>query len=175
VPDQAAAARVNRKAVGSIASRVYYRAAGKRGLMKPVTTVLLALLLLTTPSFAKVHSNTYSVACNTLWSAVKDTLRNSGKYGILSMENSEMTATYSMGIGSAGQKRTNSVALNVKSDASCEMVVQSGFSGFGSDDAGDFKKRVDKSLEKLQSGSASPAPANSDAKKNDGKQSENQK
>jgi predicted DNA-binding WGR domain protein len=120
---------------------------------------LIALLLLTTPSFAKVHSNTYPVACNTLWSAVKDTLRNSGKYTIMSIENSEMTASYSLGIGSAGQKRTNSVVLNVKSDASCEMVVQSGFSGLTNDDAGDFKKRVDKSLEKLQSQSAAPAPA----------------
>jgi predicted DNA-binding WGR domain protein len=142
--------------------------------MKPGTTVLLALLLLATPCFAKVHSNTYSVPCNTLWSAVKDTLRNSGKYSILAIENSELTATYSLGIGSAGQKRSNSVSLNAKSDASCEMVVQSGFSGLTNDDAGDFKKRVDKSLEKLQSESAAPAPANGDAKKNDAKKSENQ-
>lgn len=68
-----------------------------------------------------------------------------------------MTATYSMGMGSAGQKRQNSVVLNVKGDASCEMVVQSGYSGIGNDDAGDFKKRVDKSLAQQQSQPTPPA------------------
>jgi hypothetical protein len=131
--------------------------------MRSITAALLAVLV-TTPSFAKVHNNMYSVSCTTLWSAVKDTLRNSGKYGILATDNTEMTATYTMGIGSAGQKRTNSVALNVKTDSSCEMVVSSGFSGLGNDDAGDFKKRVDKSLEKLQSQPAAPARADAPSK-----------
>jgi hypothetical protein len=121
--------------------------------MKRLGRAFLVLLLIAEPSLAKVHKETYSVSCTTLWSAVKDTLRNSGKYGILGMDNAEMTATYSMGLGSAGQKRQNSVVLNVKSDSSCEMVTQSGFSGFTNDDAGDFKKRVDKSL------AAQPAPS----------------
>lgn len=124
--------------------------------MKRLGTALFVLLMVAEPSFAKVHKNMYSVSCTTLWSAVKDTLRNSGKYGILGTDNTEMTATYSMGMGSAGQKRQNSVVLNIKSDASCEMVVQSGYSGLGNDDAGDFKKRVDKSLAQQQS--QQPAP-----------------
>jgi hypothetical protein len=124
--------------------------------MKRLGTALFVLLMVAEPSFAKVHKDMYSVSCTTLWSAVKDTLRNSGKYGILGSDNSEMTATYSMGMGSAGQKRQNSVVLNVKGDASCEMVVQSGYSGLGNDDAGDFKKRVDKSLAQQQS--QQPAP-----------------
>jgi hypothetical protein len=111
-----------------------------------------------------MHKDMYSVSCTTLWSAVKDTLRNSGKYGILGMENTEMTATYTMGVGSAGQKRQNSVVLNVKGDASCEMVVQSGYSGFTNDDAGDFKKRVDKSLAQQQPPPASPAKTDGDNK-----------
>ncbi|MFZ0684266.1 MAG: hypothetical protein WAM89_01865 [Terriglobales bacterium] len=118
--------------------------------MKKLVVTLITLFAMAAPSFAKVHKDVYPVSCGTLWSAVKDTLRNSGKYGILGLVDTEMTATYTMGLGSAGQKRQNSVALNAKSDASCEMVVQSGFSGLGSDDAGDFKKRVDKSLAKLQ-------------------------
>jgi hypothetical protein len=65
------------------------------------------------------------------------------------MVDSEMTATYSLGIGSIGQKRSNTVVLNAKGDTSCEMVVQSGYSGWTNDDAGDFKKRVDKSLAQL--------------------------
>jgi len=122
---------------------------------------LTLVLLVAAPSFAKVHKDMYSVSCTTLWAAVKDTLRNSGKYGILGMDNNEMTATYSMGIGTAGQKRQNSVVLNMKGDASCEMVVQSGFSGLNNDDAGDFKKRVDKSLAAIQAAPPS-APAKTD-------------
>jgi len=117
------------------------------------------------PSFAKTHSDMYSIPCTTLWSAVKDTLRNSGKYGIMSLENTEMAASYSMGMGSAGQKRINSVALNSKGDG-CEMVVQSGFGGGGTNDAGDFKKRVDASLDKLK---AAPPATPADAKPDDTK------
>src|SRR5208337_2599491 len=112
--------------------------------MGRIAVVALMLLTVAGPSFAKTHKDVYSVPCSVLWTAVKDTLRNSGKYGILGLVDTEMTATYSTGLGSAGQKRQNSVALNAKGDASCEMVTQSGFSGFTNDDAGDFKKRVDK-------------------------------
>jgi len=132
--------------------------------MKRLGMTLFALLMVAEPSFAKVHKDMYSVSCSTLWTAVKDTLRNSGKYGILGMDSTEMSATYSMGIGSAGQKRQNSVVLNVKGDASCEMVVQSGFGGLGTDDAGDFKKRVDKSLAQPQSSPAAPAKPENTAK-----------
>jgi len=98
--------------------------------MRRLAMVAVMLLVVIGPSFAKMHKDMYSVPCSTLWPAVKDTLRNSGKYGILGMVESEMTATYSMGIGSIGQKRTNTVVLNAKGDTSCEMVIQSGYSGW---------------------------------------------
>src|SRR5580704_18903658 len=119
--------------------------------------VLAMMLLVAAPSFAKVHKDGYQVPCSTLWPAVKDTLRNSGKYGILGLDNTELTATYTMGIGAIGQKRVNSVVLNAKGDNACEMVVQSGYSGITNDDAGDFKKRVDKSLAELQKQTPPPA------------------
>jgi hypothetical protein len=125
--------------------------------MKRFAAAILMLLIATVPSFAKMHKDAYSVPCNVLWLAVKDTLRNSGKYGILGMDSTEMTATYSIGIGSLGQKRVNSVVLNSKGDNSCEMQTQSGYSGFTNDDAGDFKKRVDASLAKQPA--APPPPA----------------
>jgi hypothetical protein len=128
-----------------------------REVMGRFAAVALLLLVVAGPSFAKVHRDMYPVGCNTLWPAVKDTLRNSGKYGIMGMDSTEMTATYTMGIGAVGQKRVNSVVLNTKGDSSCEMVVQSGYSGLTNDDAGDFKKRVDKSLAQLQS--SPPVPA----------------
>jgi hypothetical protein len=101
----------------------------------------------------------YSVSCNVLWVAVKDTLRNSGKYGILGIDNTEMTASFVIG-GTLGGKRINSVVLNAKGET-CELQVQTAYSGLIHDDAGDFKKRVDESLAKQQA--ASPAaPAKPD-------------
>ena len=126
--------------------------------MRRIAVAALMLVIFAGPAFAKVHKDMYPVACGVLWPAVKDTLRNSGKYGILGMDSAEMTATYSMGIGSIGQKRVNSVVLNVKGDNSCEMQTQSGFSGLGNNDAGDFKKRVAESLAKQQASQPAAPP-----------------
>jgi len=90
-----------------------------------------------------------------LWPAVKDVLRNSGKYGIIGIDNTEMTASFNIG-GTLGGKRINSVVLNTKGDG-CEMQIQTAASGLIHNDEGDFKKRVDESLAKLQA--AQPAPA----------------
>jgi hypothetical protein len=116
--------------------------------MRRFAIVALGLLTIVGPSFAKTHRDMYSMSCTALWPAVKDTLRNSGKYGIRSIDNGEMTASFSIG-GTLSEKRINSVVLNAKGDASCEMQIQSAFSGWTNDDAGDFKKRVDKSLAQL--------------------------
>jgi hypothetical protein len=112
------------------------------------------------PLFAKTHKEMYSVSCGVLWPAVKDTLRNSGKYGILGIDNAEMTASFVIG-GTLTGKRINSVVLNAKGDG-CEMQVQTAFSGLVNNDEGDFKKRVDESLAK-QPASPSAAPAKPDS------------
>ena len=134
--------------------------------MRRFAVVVLVSLIVAGPSFAKTHKDMYSVSCTTLWPAVKDTLRNSGKYGILGIDNTEMTASFVIG-GSAGGKRINSVVLNAKGDT-CEMQVQTAYSGLVHNDEGDFKKRVDKSLAKQQpSPPAAPAPpAKADSPKN---------
>jgi hypothetical protein len=122
--------------------------------MRRFVVVALMLLIVAGPAFAKTHKDDYSVSCTTLWAAVKDTLRNSGKYGIISIDNTEMSASFNIG-GTLGGKRVNSVLLNGKGDA-CEMQVQTAYSGFTNNDAGDFKKRVDEALAKQQA--APPAP-----------------
>ncbi len=114
------------------------------------------LLIAAVPSFSKTHKDVYSVSCGVLWPAVKDTLRNSGKYGILGIDNAEMTASFVIG-GTLGGKRINSVVLNAKGET-CELQVQTAYSGLVHDDAGDFKKRVDESLAKVQKPSQEPAP-----------------
>lgn len=120
--------------------------------------VLAAMLLaLAAPGFSSTHKDMYNVPCNTLWSALKDTLRNSGKYGIIAIDNTEMTASYNIG-GNLTGKRVNSAVLNSKNNgANCELQVQTAYSGLENNDAGDLKKRVNESLAKLKS--ESPAPA----------------
>jgi hypothetical protein len=117
--------------------------------MRRITVTALMLVIFAVPSFAKTHKEMYSVSCGGLWPAVKDTLRNSGKNGILAIDNGEMTASFVIG-GTLTGKRINSVVLNAKGDSSCEMQIQTAFSGIANNDAGDFKKRVDESLAKQQ-------------------------
>jgi hypothetical protein len=126
--------------------------------------VIALVVLVAAPSFAKTHKDMYSVSCATLWPAVKDTLRNSGKYGIIGIENTEMTASFGIG-GTLTGKRINSVVLNSKGDSSCEMQVQTAFSGLVNNDAGDFKKRVDESLAKLPAQPAAAPPAKTEGAK----------
>lgn len=132
----------------------------KRGL------VLLLLLGFSAPVLAKTHKDTFDVPCSTLWQAVRDTLRNSGKYGIIGINSEEMTASYNMG-GNLTGKRVNSVLLNVKGEKSCELQVQTAFSGLVNNDYGDFKDRVKASLDKLAAAApaATPAPATKPADK----------
>jgi hypothetical protein len=123
--------------------------------------LLLGILLLTlaVPSFASTHKDTYNVPCNELWRALKDTLKNSGKYGIISIDNAEMTASYNIG-GNLTGKRINSAVLNSHDNgAGCELQVQTAYTGLVNNDAGDFKKRVEASLDKLK-GEPLPNSAN---------------
>lgn len=120
--------------------------------------VVPVLLVLTAfPALASTHKDTLNVSCNELWRAVKDTLRNSGKYGIIAIDNNEMTASYNMG-GNLTAKRINSAVLNSKDNgARCELQVQTAFSGLVNNDYGDFKKRVDESVTKLKGQPLTPA------------------
>jgi len=118
--------------------------------------IAILLAIVTLPVFAKTHKENYTVPCTTLWPAVKDTLRNSGKYGIISIVNEELTASYNIG-GNLTGKRINTVLLNTIATG-CEMQIQTAFSGLVNNDAADFKKRVDESLAKLKA-AADAAPA----------------
>jgi hypothetical protein len=131
--------------------------------MKKSAMAALMVLLVAGPSFAKTHKENYTVPCATLWPAVKDTLRNSGKYGIISVDNEDLTASFNIG-GTLTGKRINSVVLNAKPEG-CEMQVQTAFSGLANNDEGDFKKRVDASLEKLKSTSPAAPVQQDDTRK----------
>jgi hypothetical protein len=124
----------------------------------PIATLVLSLAV---PAFAKTHKDTYPIPCSTLWPAIKDTLRNSGKYGIISITNDELTASYNIG-GVLTGKRVNSVLLNTI-PTGCEMQIQTAYSGFVNNDASDFKSRVDASLVKLKAGADSTSSAKPEA------------
>jgi PEGA domain-containing protein len=107
--------------------------------------VMLVVAGLSPVAFAKTHRDTYPVSCDVLWPAVKDVVRNSGKYGIIGIDSTEMSISYNIG-GGLGGKRINSVVLNRKGDKECEMQTQTAYSGMIHNDAGDFKDRVEKAL-----------------------------
>lgn len=125
--------------------------------VKYILIATLVLSSLTVPAFGKTHKDVYDVSCSTLWPAVKDVLRNSGKYGIIGIDSQEMTASYNIG-GSLGGKRINSLVLNSQGDK-CELQVQTAFSGLAHDDYGDLKKRVEEALAKQKTAGAPPATA----------------
>jgi len=123
--------------------------------MMKFAVVALMSLTLAVPAFGKAHKDAYPVPCSQLWAAVKDTLKNSGNYGIMASDDGAMTASYN--VGESFRQRINSVALSSQGTG-CEMQVQSAYRGLAHDDAGDFKKRVDESLAKLK-GSKPSEPA----------------
>lgn len=122
--------------------------------MKRLALVVL-LFAVALPAVAKTHKDEYTIPCATLWPAIKDVLRNSGKYGIISITNDELTASYNIG-GTLTGKRVNTVLLNPQGSG-CEMQIQTAYSGLVNNDAADFKKRVDESLAKLQGTQPPPA------------------
>lgn len=130
--------------------------------MKQRAISLVLLLGFAVPAIAKTHDDIFNVPCKLLWPAVKDTLRNSGKYGIIGIDNGEMTASYNIG-GFLGGKRINSLVLNSVSANSCDMRVQTAYSGIIHNDAGDFRKRVEESLSRQPQGASAAADPNSSA------------
>ena len=118
--------------------------------------VAAAALLLSTfalPVFSKTHKVTYPNACSEVWAAVKGTLGNAENYTIKITDESRMTVSYSVKhsahvtVTGALRQRPNTVSLSPQGTG-CEMGVQSNYSGFEHNDAGDFTKRVNESLAK---------------------------
>jgi len=124
----------------------------------------LTLLLLASPAFGagkKTYKYTYSNSCQELWGAVKVALANPENYKDVESDDEKMTAIYNVKhsihwsvIGAVNQGK-NSVSL-APTGATCEMNVESMYSGLSHNDQGDFKKRVDEALAKSKDTTASP-------------------
>ena len=126
--------------------------------MRRFVLTILLLLIASGLAFAEAQKEMYSVRCSTLWPAVRYTVRNSGYYAIVMIDNTEMAASFAIGIGDG--LRIESVVLNAKGDT-CEMQVQPLYQPGLSNDAGDLKKRVDAAMANLKSTQAIP-PAKPD-------------
>lgn len=121
------------------------------------TLVVISLAFLTSiPAFARPH-DVYPVSCNLLWSAIENVLENPGDYRVLTMDEAQQKASFVVVGDLTAYKDT--VALMARGDG-CMMTLK--ISQVGSDDSDErgFRKRLAKSLAKLQAGAkAKPAPA----------------
>ena len=125
--------------------------------MKFAVVALLSLAV-AMPAFGagdKTYKTTYPVPCSEVWSAVKVALGNPDNYKDVQSDEDKMTADYNVKhsihwsvIGAINQGK-NRVSL-VPIGTTCEMSVVSMYSGLSHNDQGDFKKRVDEALAKLQ-------------------------
>jgi hypothetical protein len=124
--------------------------------------VLMSLGLALTMA-GETYKDSYPIPCSDIWPAVKDTLSDPEHYTVVSTDEGKMTSTYKVKhtahvtITGALLQRNNKVTLVTKG-TNCEMQVVSNYSGFEHDDRGDFKKRVDESLAKLNA-KKPPEPA----------------
>jgi hypothetical protein len=104
-----------------------------------------------------------------VWAAVKDTLGNAENYTIKITDESKMMVSYSVKhsvhvtITGALRQRPNTVSLSSQGTG-CVMEVESNYSGFEHDDAGDFTKRVNESLAKRKDAPPAEAAKPGDAK-----------
>jgi len=120
-----------------------------------VAMLALALALPALGAGNKTYKNTYPVPCSELWGAVKVALGNPDNYKDVQSDEEKMTAEYNVKhsihwsvIGAVNQGK-NHVSL-APIGTTCEMSVVSMYSGLSHNDQGDFKKRVDEALAKLQ-------------------------
>jgi hypothetical protein len=125
--------------------------------------VAFILSVFALPAFSRSHKETLPATCSEVWAAVKDTLGNPENYTIKISDEAKMTASYQVKhsahvtITGALRQRPNTVSLSTKGTG-CEVGVESNYSGFEHNDAGDFTKRVKESLAKAK-GSTSSEPA----------------
>jgi hypothetical protein len=134
--------------------------------------IAVAALLFSTfalPAFSGTHKDTYPNACSEVWAAVKDTLGNAENYTVKLTDEARMTSSYAVkhsahvSLTGALRQRPNTVTLSSKG-AGCEMKVESNYSGFEHNDAGDFTKRVNDSLAKSKGSTPSAPTKPTDAK-----------
>jgi hypothetical protein len=118
-------------------------------------SVLLAVSLCL-PAYAANTSSVFDVPCATLWPVVSDTIRNSGKYEPISIDDTGMTAAYKVG---TAWSHANDVVVLKANGTGCQLVVDAPYRGLAYNDARDITERVKRGLAKAPVDSAQPAAA----------------
>ena len=116
-------------------------------------SVLFLVCLFSTPTFAKSHYF-YSVSCDVLWNAVKDTLGDQNDYNVIAMDEAGQKASFVV-VGETTPYR-DVVALTAK-DGGCAMKLTILQVGPDNSDERGFRKHLWKALARVQ-------PATPDAK-----------
>ena len=128
-----------------------------------IRIVVVLLMSFALPALGNAYKYAYPVACSEIWGAVKDTLANPDNYANVQSDDASMTAAYSprhsvhFDVTGVILQCTNHVTL-VSAGPGCEMQVVSNYSGWGHEDQGDFKKRVEESIAKPKEAKASESP-----------------
>lgn len=112
----------------------------------------LVFLSLAVPAFSKpieVHANkgVYPVSCDDLWAAVKDTIKNRDNYGLSSLNDLDLKASFIV-IGDPFLY-TDRVGL-LEKNGGCEMKTDIGDIGAENTNYRQFRTRVQRSLGRLQ-------------------------
>ncbi len=116
--------------------------------------VLVFVMSIAIPTFAKEQERAYSKSCEEVWTAVK-VVAGTGRYRILSVDKDDRIISFAVG-GWAGVRELSAHLQGDKQ--SCTISIQSRFTGLVHHDAPDFLKRVD---EQLATKNAAPPPQNS--------------
>lgn len=111
------------------------------------------MLVVAAPARAK-SSDVYPVSCADLWAAVKDTLQSPRDYGILSMNEVEQKASFTI-VGSL-TVYTDRIALMAK-DGGCAMKATFIQEGPDDSDWRQFHHRLQRSLARMQATKPKPA------------------
>ncbi|HEX4308652.1 MAG TPA: hypothetical protein VHZ25_01425 [Acidobacteriaceae bacterium] len=116
-----------------------------------IVIVAVVMLLGVWPVAGETYKSPFSIGCGDIWPAVKATLADQDHYAKVIINDEKMKAdfqpkhTVHVDITGTLLQRMNHVKL-VPKDSGCEMDVVSNYSGWGHDDQGDFRKRIDYNL-----------------------------
>ena len=122
-------------------------------MMRTLLTILIASFLVL-PASAKSKRDVYPMACDVLWTAVKNALDSPRDYGVLSENDLSLQASFVV-VGNL-VKYTDRITLE-EEDGGCRMNLRILQVGADNTDERAFRKRLKKSLAKLEA--AKPAPA----------------
>jgi hypothetical protein len=120
--------------------------------MRKFLILSVFFLVVVAPAVAK-SADAYPVSCNDLWAAVTDTLSNPHNYGILSKNDLDLKASFTV-IGNLNPY-TDRVALTAK-DGGCTIKTTILEVGSDNTDWLQFHRRIAQSLAKLQAAKSKP-------------------